>query len=116
MHYWYLGDWRDRDGNACVEEDLLCEWLSQQGHDDNRIGKVLRELDQAAAISGSRNLYEANRAVYSLLRYGVKIKPAVDAPTETIWLVDWRNPDNNDFAVAEEVTVVGPNTQEKWTH
>ena len=29
----------------------------------------------------------------------------------TVWLIDWKNPDNNDFAIAEEVTVTGENTK-----
>ena len=31
--------------------------------------------------------------------------------TVTIWLIDWANPSNNDFAIAEEVTVSGENTK-----
>lgn len=29
----------------------------------------------------------------------------------TVWLIDWENVDNNDFAIAEEVTVAGVNTK-----
>ena len=29
----------------------------------------------------------------------------------TVWLIDWENPLNNDFAVAEEVTIEGENTK-----
>ncbi|NBO46937.1 MAG: restriction endonuclease subunit R, partial [Actinobacteria bacterium] len=52
-------------------------------------------------------LYEANRRVYSLLRYGVQVKAAADQPTSTVALVDWHNPEANDFAIAEEVTLKG---------
>src|SRR5207245_4535875 len=27
----------------------------------------------------------------------------------TVWLVDWKEPENNDFAIAEEVTVIAAN-------
>lgn len=111
LNYRYLGDWQERENNRCIEQDLLHEWLTWWGYDSNRINKVLRELDQAATISGSRTLYEANRAIYEKLRYGVHIKPSVDAQTETVWLIDWDNPENNDFAVAEEVTIEGPNSK-----
>ncbi|WP_104202612.1 type I restriction endonuclease subunit R [Billgrantia saliphila] len=111
LGYRYLGDWKDRGGNRCVEEDLLRDWLSRRGYDDNLIGKALRELDLAAAVSGSKTLYDANRAVYGLLRYGVKVKPTVDMQSVTIWLIDWAHPEHNDFAVAEEVTVAGANTK-----
>ena len=111
LGYRYLGDWKDRANNSAIEESLSREWLGLQGHDDNVISKVFRELDQAAALSGSKTLYDANQAVYGLLRYGVKVKPAIDAQTITVWLIDWSTPDNNDFAVAEEVTVAGANTK-----
>ncbi|WP_311948613.1 type I restriction endonuclease subunit R [Halomonas piscis] len=111
LGYRYLGDWKDREGNRNVEETLLRDWLTRQGHDERVISRALRELDQAAALSGSKTLYDANRAVYEKLRYGVHIKPSVQEQTVTVWLIDWTNPANNDFAVAEEVTVAGPNTK-----
>lgn len=111
LGYDYLGDWKDRDGNRNVEEELLRAWLTRQGHEEQVINRALRELDQAAAISSSKTLYDANRAVYEKLRYGVHVKPSVQEQTVTVWLIDWANPENNDFAVAEEVTVAGANTK-----
>lgn len=111
LKYKSLGNWKDRDGNRNVEEELLRDWLERQGYEERIINRALRELDQAAAISGSKTLYDANRAVHGLLRYGVKVKPSVEEQTVTVWLIDWNNPGNNDFAVAEEVTVAGANTK-----
>jgi type I site-specific restriction-modification system R (restriction) subunit len=37
----------------------------------------------------------------------VKVKADVGAQTETVWLIDWKHPERNRFAVAEEVTVKG---------
>jgi type I restriction enzyme R subunit len=110
LGYGYLGHWKDRGGSH-VEEALLTDWLKRQGHGDKIIGKVLFELGKAAALGGSKTLYGANREVYGLLRYGVKVKPDVGEQTVTVWLVDWDNPVNNDFAVAEEVTVAGVHTK-----
>ena len=31
--------------------------------------------------------------------------------TETVWLIDWENPEANHFAIAEEVTVLGQHTK-----
>ena len=111
LGYRYLGDWKDRTGNRNVEGGLLRDWLARQGHEAHVINRALRELDKAAAISGSKTLYDANRAVYEKLRYGVHVKPSVQAQTVTVWLIDWENPANNDFAVAEEVMVAGVNTK-----
>jgi type I restriction enzyme R subunit len=111
LSYAYLGHWKDREGNANVEQALLTDWLKRQGHSGKLIDKVLRELDKAAALGGSKTLYDANREVYGLLRYGVKVRPEVGEQTGTVWLIDWANPDNNAFGVAEEVTVLGVHTK-----
>ena len=111
LGYSYLGFWKDRDGNSNVEEEPLRAWLKRQGQDEKIIGKVLHELGKARALGGSKTLYDANREVYGLLRYGVKVKPDVGERNITVWLIDWKNPDNNDFAVAEEVTVAGEHTK-----
>ena len=111
LDYEYLGDWRDRAGNANVEEELLAGWLERRGHGREIGGKVLHQLRQAAAVGGSRTLYDANRAAYALLRYGVKVRPEAGAQTVTVPLIDWEHPAANDFAVAEEVTIAGTNTR-----
>ena len=56
------------------------------------------QLGKAASLGGGHDLYEANRDVYDLLRYGVKVKPGVGEQTETVWLIDWDNPEANHFA------------------
>ncbi|MDV3238349.1 MAG: HsdR family type I site-specific deoxyribonuclease [Gammaproteobacteria bacterium] len=111
LGYAYLGHWQDREGNSNIEESLLMAWLKRQGHSDKIIQKVLFELGKAAALGGSKTLYDANREVYGLLRYGVKVKPEVGEQNVTVWLIDWENPEVNDFAIAEEVTVYGVNTK-----
>jgi type I restriction enzyme R subunit len=107
LKYQYLGNWEEREGNSNIEEEVLREWLTRQGHDEKIIAKALYELDKAKALGGSKNLYDANRAVYGLLRYGVKVKPDTGEQNVTVWLIDWANPTNNDFAIAEEVTIAG---------
>lgn len=107
LGYAHLGDWHRRTGNRNVEQSYLIDWLKRQGHSETLIGKVVFELDKAAALGGSTTLFEANRDVYGLLRYGVKVRPDVGEQTLTVWLIDWANPANNEFAVAEEVTVAG---------
>ncbi len=111
LGYAYLGHWKDRESNSNVELALLNDWLKRQGHSDRVTAKVLHELSKATALGGSKTLYDANREVYRLLRYGVKIRPGIGQQHVTVWLVDWANPDNNDFAIAEEVTVAGENTK-----
>lgn len=109
LGYRYLGNWEKRDNNRNIETEILSQWLRQRGVNDILINKTLRELDQAAALSEGKNLYDANKAVYRLLRYGVKVKEGAGQHNETIWLIDWDYPEKNDFALAEEVTVRGEN-------
>ncbi len=111
LGYTYLGYWKHRDGNSNVEEEQLTTWLKRQGHSDKIIRKVLHAVGKARALGGSKTLYDANREVYGLLRYGVKVKPAAGQQNVTVWLIDWKMPENNDFAVAEEVTVAGEHTK-----
>jgi len=111
LGYHYLGYWKDRDGNSAIEETYLIDWLKRQGHSDKIIKKVLFELGKAAALGGSKTLYDANREVYAKLRYGVKVKRGAGEQFETVWLIDWATPVANHFAVAEEVTVLGQHTK-----
>lgn len=111
LGYEYLGNWGHREHNANVETELLTQNLRARGYDDNLINRALNLLGKAASVGFGHDLYEANRDVYRLLRYGVKVKPGVGEQTETVWLIDWENPKLNDFAVAEEVTVAGQHTK-----
>ena len=107
LGYDYLGDWSDRPGNRNIEEELLRAFLrDRQGYDEALIDRALYLLDKAAGDT-SKNLYDRNRAVYDLLRYAVKVRPDAGENTEDVWLVDWKNPEKNHFAVAEEVTIPG---------
>ena len=111
LGYSYLGHWQDRADTSNVEKTLLTDWLNRRGHSGKIITKVLHELHKAAALTGSKALYDANRAVYGLLRYGVKVQPDGGEHSVTVWLIDWENSSSNDFAIAEEVTVAGTNTK-----
>jgi type I restriction enzyme R subunit len=103
----YLGNWEYRVGNANIEGELLTQNLRARGYNENLIKKAIDKLKSDASLGGGRDLYEANKDVYSLLRYGVHVKPGIGKNTETVWLIDWDDPNANHFAVAEEVTVAG---------
>lgn len=104
LGYRYFGSWHDRANNRNIEESLLRDYLSKQGYSQDLITKAIYELTRTAT-NQSRDLYENNKAVYSLLRYGVKVKENVGENMQTVWLIDWNNPQNNDFAIAEEVSI-----------
>jgi type I restriction enzyme R subunit len=100
----YLGDWHHRTGNANIEPDLLRPWLIARGHDADVVTKAIAELQRAARMEGLK-LYEANRATYDMLRYGVQVTPGPGEAPVTVRFVDWDNPAANDMGVAEEVAV-----------
>ena len=74
LGYRYLGDWSDRSGNSNIEDDLLTAYLAKFGYGSAHISKTIYEL-RTEAGNPNRRLYENNERVYSLLRYGVPVKP-----------------------------------------
>ena len=111
LGYRFLGDWTDRK-NRAVEESLLRPRLADRGHTPAQINRALDLLGREANHA-ARRLMETNQAVYSLLRYGVPVKTSAEANTETVRLIDWNNPEANDFAFAEEVTLTGDHSHER---
>jgi type I restriction enzyme, R subunit len=106
LGYRYLGDWSDRTGNHCIEEGLLTAHLTRSGYSPAHIKAALHKLRSDALLHG-RSLYAANQAVYQLLRYGISVKVEAGQVNETVHLVNWGQPSDNDFAIAEEVTLKG---------
>src|SRR5699024_5418802 len=104
------GDWKDR-ANSNVEEELLRQNLLARGYDEDLVRRAIQQFVTAASLPAGGSLYDANRKVYSLLRYGVKVKRSVSENFETIWLIDWKNPEANHFVVAEEVSIKGKHTK-----
>jgi type I restriction enzyme R subunit len=107
LGYRYLGDWSDRAGNSNIEEAILTAWLAKRGTSPAHISDALQKLRTAANNHG-RALYGNNQAVHSLLRYGADVKTTVAEVTSNVQFIDWRDPEANDFAIAEEVTLTGP--------
>ncbi len=105
LNYDYLGDMTDLD-NRNIEVTLLCDWLTKQGVSETLITRALHELNRVATDT-SKSIYDRNKEVYVKLRYGVKVQSGAGEKKVTVWLIDWKHPENNHFAIAEEVTVKG---------
>lgn len=107
LKYRYLGNWQDRENNSNVETDILSDWLlNVKKYSQNVVTKAIYELTKVTNDQ-SKHLYDINKKVYSMLRYGIEVKPEIGQNKITVWLIDWRDPSVNDFAIAEEVTVKG---------
>ncbi|WP_303067375.1 type I restriction endonuclease subunit R [Alistipes indistinctus] len=113
LKYTYLGNWEKRENNSNVEEELLRGYLTGRKdpdggrrYTDKEIGSAVTKFKQAAGNIGI-GLYNANKEVYRLLRYGVNVNAECSDNKRYVQLIDWNNPAQNDFQIAEEVTVHG---------
>lgn len=111
LKYDYLGNLEQEENNSNINEVLLSAYLSKKGHSENLIGKVLYEFKKIATINTNDDLYQANKNVYAALRYGINVKEEAGQNKETVYLIDWKNPLENDFAIAEEVTIKGQHSK-----
>ncbi len=98
----------NKSDNENINKESLKAWLvKNQKINDERWQRIEHEIHKAL----KNDLYEANQKFYELLIYGVKTKISQDEPTQTSWLIDWKDVSKNEFSVAEEVSVKGPNTK-----
>ena len=106
LGYTYLGDWTDRQDNSNIEEDLLVGYLTRAKYSPEQISRAIYLL-RIEAENPNRSLYDNNKAIYSKLRYGVDVQMLAGHQHEKVKLINWDNPEKNDFAIAEEVTLRG---------
>jgi len=109
LDYTYLGDLHDKN-NSNIDEALLKKHLKKAGYSDELIRRAVNDL-VISAKNSSKILYDLNKDIYSMLRYGHSIKLSAGEQSKTVHFIDWKTPGNNDFYVAEEVTIFGENTK-----
>ncbi len=105
MGYAYLGDLTKSDNENINKESLKAWLVKNQKISDERWHKIEQKIHEAL----KNDLYEANQKFYELLIYGVKTKISQNEDTQTTYLIDWKGVSKNEFSVAEEVSVKGPN-------
>jgi len=111
LGYRYLGNLEDEENNSNILEPLLRNYLSKNGYSDSLISKAIFEFNKVVIINSNDDLYQANKAVYSMLRYGIQVKEEVGQNKVTVHLINWEEPLKNDFAIAEEVTLKGQHSK-----
>ena len=109
LDYAYLGNLKDY-ANKNIREDRLRMFLQASGYSAPLIDGAIAQLVKVAGDM-TQGLYDANMTVYSLLKYGAKVKESPESAPKTVYFFDAEHPTNNDFAIAEEVTVI--HNQEK---
>ena len=114
LGYGYWGNLKEQD-NGNVNAAVLEEFLANvQKLTKAQISGVIAKLKQVAHCTSRTALYNANKEVYRMLRYPVPVPTEPGKPMKQAWLVDWQNPLNNIFSIAEEVSV--PTTGGEVTH
>ncbi len=103
LGYTYLGDFTDRH-NLNIEITYLTKFLEKQCYSKILIKRGIKAL-QDKATNQQLSLYDLNKDTYAVLRYGAKVKEGIGEQTRTVNFVDWEHPLNNDFYIAEEVSV-----------
>lgn len=106
LDYDYLGNFEYRDNNSNIEEAELAKYLKSSSYSETQINRAIHLLKNEATNS-NRSLYENNKIVYEMLRYGVAVKAEAGQNNETVQLINWSEPQKNNFAIAEEVTIKG---------
>ena len=103
LGYEYLGNLSEGDNRNIIEGQLEHFLWAYQGFAEREDGDAVMRgaIAEVVKVAGntSLSLYDRNRAVYALLRYGVKVKADVGAQTETVWLIDWKTPEKSRTAV-----------------
>lgn len=110
LGYTYLGNWEESRENSNIEEKYLRAFLVRSGHSETLINKAIDRLKKCAGRS-QMSLYDLNRETYSLLRYSAKERESLGQHRQDVEFIDWENPENNHFAIAEEVTILGNRTK-----
>src|SRR5438128_12133001 len=87
LGYEYLGNWEEREGNSNIEEQYLRAFLTHSGYSDKLINKAIAELKRAAG-GQSASLYDLNKEVYGLLRYGVNVREELGENKRNVRLID----------------------------
>jgi type I restriction enzyme R subunit len=103
LHYSYLGNLHDVANKNIREKDLFAFLVGKQRYSETVANKAIAELKHAAGDL-QQGLYSANKTVYNLLKYSHPV-PDLDGENVSVYYIDFENPANNNFAIAEEVTV-----------
>jgi len=110
LGYDYLGNFEEREENNNVEEVYLRSFLLRSGHSETLIGKAIEKLKKCTNRP-QMSLYDLNKETYSLLRYSAKEREKLGEHKQDVEFIDWEHPENNHFAIAEEVTIKGNRTK-----
>lgn len=103
LGYTYLGNFKDKTNNSNVIDELVLKFLNRY-YGEEFSKKILNELKKYANNT-SKDLYDANKEMYNILKYGLPKSEHFGEKNKRIFFIDYEHPEYNDFYVAEEVTI-----------
>ena len=101
----YWGNLRDFENTNLNERVLRNFLVEKQKLTDSQAAGVVRKLKVASLCTSFDDLYNANKAVYQMLRYPVQVETEPGMTSKQVMLIDWDHPYDNVFGISEEVTV-----------
>ena len=119
LGYTYLGNWQYAKGanvnnmgvaNSPILDDEVRSFLKEQGRTEMQIEDVLVKLKDKARLGDSKmsSLIQCNTDLYDTLIMGIKSQPSPEENHEDVMFFDFDHPQNNHFAIAEEVSFIDP--------
>lgn len=105
LGYEYLGNLSERE-NSCLDRQALKEFLvGKQKLEPACADRAIAELAKRMACPSQADLYSVNKEVYLTLRYPMPVATEPGKPMKQVYFIDWQHPLENNFSIAEEVTV-----------
>ncbi len=105
LGYEYLGNLSERE-NTCLDRQALKEFLvGKQKLEPAYADRAIAELGKRMACPSQADLYSVNKEVYLTLRYPMPVATEPGKPMKQVYFIDWQHPLENNFSIAEEVTV-----------
>jgi len=112
LDYKYYGDLHGQV-NTNIMTNKLIEWLCSNKGGGYTTVLATKAVDVLVRTADNlqQGLYKANQDVYSLLKYGAKVHENPGDADTTVYFIDWEHSQNNEFGIAEEVTIKDGNTR-----
>ncbi len=122
LGYEYLGNLQCGKGktenhkggvNSPIIESEVRAYLGKAGYTQMQIDEAVLRLKTVCRLNERRkvNLLDKSNEVYDVLISGFSIKPSPDKTERDVMLFDFEHFENNNFAIAEEVSYTDPLTR-----
>ncbi len=110
LGYKYLGNLQDKDNNRNVETGILRNYLRRKGYSKGLINRAIYRLNSAIK-NQIKSPYDINKEVYGYLRYGAEVREDIGENKLTVKFINWDDVYDNEFYIAEEVSIQGEHTK-----